>query len=157
MNTEVKELKLETSVNHIFDEEVYLTGITEFGISWEDLIAGIVELPPQGTRFIITFEGKIYGEKINGSIKGTDYLLVRADGQFILNLQASILTDDGEMVFLEEDGILTPNNDGTAQLHLNMHFTTFSQNYNWLNKKHVWGIGEVNMQTGNIRVKGYSN
>ncbi|MBU2493742.1 MAG: DUF3237 domain-containing protein [Bacteroidetes bacterium] len=157
MNTEINETEKLTTVNYIFDETIYLTGITDFGISWEDMLAGKDRVPPHGARYIITFEGRITGEKINGAIKGTDYLLVRADKQFILNIQASILTDDGEMIFLEEDGILTPNNDGTAQLHLNMHFSTASKKYDWLNKKQVWGIGEVDMKKGEIKVKGYSN
>lgn len=157
MNTLTKEPEISDSVEHIFNEEIYLTGITEFGIAWDDLLSGKAKLPPQGARFILTFEGRLTGKKINGNVKGTDYLLVRADGQFLLNLQVSILTDDGEMIFLEEDGVLTSNNNGTAQLHLNMRFSTASHKYNWVNKKQVWGVGEVNMQKGAIRIKGYSN
>lgn len=156
METSVKTLDIKSAVEHLFDEEIYLTGITEFGISWEDLTSGIAELLPQGARFNIAFEGRMTGDKIKGEVKGIDYLYVRPDGKFILNLQATILTDDGEMIHLQEDGILQPNEDGTAKLNLNMHFHTASQKYNWLNKKLVWGIGEVNMAKGVVFVKGYS-
>ena len=157
MNTLTKQLDISTSVNHLFDEEVFLTGINEFGIAWEDLLSGNAEIPPQGARFILTFEGSLSGEKLKGSIKGTDYLLVRADGKFLLNLHVSILTNDGEMIFLEEYGVLTPGGNKIAKLHLNMQFSTVSSQYDWINKKQVWGIGEVDMQKGAIQIKGYSN
>lgn len=157
METIVKQLNINSAVKPIFDEQVSLTGITEFGISWEDMASGKAELPSQGTRFNIEFEGKVFGDQINGDIKGVDYLSVRGDGKFELNIQASILTDDGVMIHVQESGVSQPNPNGTAKLNLNLSFSTNSPRYDWLNKRQVWAVGEVDMIKGNVSLKGYSN
>lgn len=157
METELVALELQQELEVLFEEKVSLTGITEYGISWEDIVSGKVKIPSQGARFDIAFEGKISGEKLNGFIKGVDYLDVRSDGNFILNIHASIITDEGEMVSLKEDGILSPVDSGSAKLNLNMRFSSAYPKYSWLNKKQVWGIGEVNMNKGEVKVKGFTN
>jgi len=157
METELITQRLQEKFELLFEEEVSLTGITEYGISWDDMISGKAKVPLQGARFDIAFEGKISGENLNGLIKGVDYLEVQADGNFILNIYASIITDDGEMISLKEDGILSPSDNGSAKLNLNMRFSSAFPQYSWLNKKQVWGIGDVNMQRGEVTVKGFTN
>lgn len=93
-------------------DEIQLTGITEYGISWEELAKGNIGLPPQGARFNLEFEGSVTGENINGIIKGVDYLEVRADGKFMLNIHAIIITDDGETISVKETGISSPDPSG---------------------------------------------
>lgn len=85
-------------------------------------------------------------------------MTVRADGKFILNLQAIVITDDGESVALEEDGILIPDEEDPhyADLQLNMKFTTATPQYAWLNRKIVWGIGRVDREQGTLHIKAYS-
>jgi hypothetical protein len=157
METELVALDLQQELEVLFEEEVSLTGITEYGISWDDILSGKAKIPPQGARFDIAFEGRISGEKLNGFIKGVDYLEVRADGNFILNICASIITDDGEMISLKENGILSPGDNGSARINLNMRFYSTYPKYSWLNKKQVWGLGEVNMNRGEVKVKGFTN
>jgi len=157
MISQTVDANIENAVSHLFDEHVALTGITEYGVSWEDMLAGKAQIPAQGARFDIAFEGKLNGLEINGVVKGADFLQVRADGKFILNIQASIITDDGESIALKESGLLTPGPDGQASLHLNMSFSTASEQYRWINSKQVWGIGEVDMFAGQVSVKGYIN
>lgn len=157
MKTLTKSLDINSAVEHLFDEEISLTGITEFGVSWESLASGKADLPPQGARYNIAFEGKVFGEKINGDIKGIDYLYVRSDGKFELNIQASILTDDGVMIHVQESGVSKPADDGTAKLNLNLSFSTNSHKYEWLNQKQVWGIGVVDMIEGSVSMKCYCN
>ncbi len=157
METKTLQPEIAEYVQQAFDEDISLTGITEYGISWEKLINGSVKIPRQGARFDIAFEGKVYGEQINGTIKGVDHLEVRADGKFMLNIYATIITDDGEIIAVKESGISTPNVNGTAVLHLNMEFFTVSQKYEWINKKVVWSVGEVDMIAGKVKVTGYIN
>jgi len=157
MVQQINEPGISGAVRHLFDEEVHLTGIMEYGVSWEDLIAGQVIPPLQGARFDISFEGELHGENIRGKIKGVDYLEVRADGKFLLNIYATILTNDGETIALHETGILEPQPDQTARLHLNMDFSTASEKYLWINAKQVWGTGQVNMAAGMVTVQGFSN
>lgn len=132
----------------LFEEEVGLTGIEEFGFSWTDFISG-KPIPPEGARFDIAFAGRITGERIQGSVTGVDYLEVRGDGKLQLNLQATITTHDGERIKLTETGI---NDNG--ELRLNMHFHTASERYHWLNKLQVWGVGNVDFGSGRVNIKG---
>jgi hypothetical protein len=157
METLTYQTEISNHVERVFDEEIQLTGITEFGISWEDLVKGNAQLPAQGARFNLEFEGSVNGENINGVIKGVDYLEIRADGKFMLNIHATIITDDGETISVKETGISTPDPLGKAVLHLNMDFYTVSEKYEWLNKKQVWSVGEVDMTTGKVKVTGFSN
>lgn len=157
MKTLTYQKQIADFTEHLFDEEIQLTGITEYGISWDELIKGNIKLPSQGARFDLEFEGKIIGERINGSIKGVDYLEVRADGKFMLNIHAVIITDEGESIAVREDGISTPDPSGIAKLHLNMDFYTSSERYNWINKKRVWSVGDVDMTNGKVKVSGFGN
>jgi hypothetical protein len=149
--------QLNEAVTHLFDETVHLTGIVEYGISWTDLLSGKVQPPPEGARFDLSFQGELRGDALTGKIKGVDFLEIRADGRFMLNIQATIVTDDGEAIALREDGVLTPGNAGEpAGLHLNMQFSTHSEKYGWLNKIQVWGIGKVHMQEGRVEVSAFA-
>jgi hypothetical protein len=150
-------LEIEKGLKPLFEEEVFLTGITEYGIDWEEVWNGVVTVPVQGARFDIAFEGKLKGAELCGTIRGVDFLEVRADGKFMVNIQATVITDDGEAIALKKDGVLTPSPDRAAQLHLNVQLSTASVKYDWINSKQIWGIGEVNMNEGRIVVKGYSN
>lgn len=142
----------------LFEEHIHLTGITEYGISWEEMNAGEQPIPAEGARFDLFFEGDLKGPRITGKVKGVDYMTVRADGKFILSLHAIVITDDGESIALEEDGILIPDEDDPeyADLQLNMKFITATQHYAWLNKKMVWGIGRVDREQGTLHIQAYS-
>ena len=156
MNTQMMESKIDSAVKHLFDEQIQLTNIADYGISWEGLTNGDVVIPPYGLRFDLDFEGRLTGE-VNGVIKGTDYLEIRADGKFQLQIQAKIITDDGEIIAVKEDGISTPGDDGTAILNLNMQFYTVSEKYRWINKKQAWAVGQVDMLSGAVNMKCFSN
>ena len=143
---------------HLFDETVHLTGITEFGVSWQGLTTGKVAPPPQGARFAITFEGTLKGQRIKGEVSGIDFLTVRADGRFVLDLHLTIKTDDGVNIYAHEDGILIPPQDdsGIAQLRLNMQLSTASPQYSWVNELQIWARGTVDWSTGEVHVSAYA-
>lgn len=143
---------------HLFDEEVHLTGITEYGISWADLTSGQAALPPEGARFDIYFEGTFEGPKLKGTISGVDFLTVRADGRFQLDLHATLTTDDGVKIAVYEDGPLIPPKDERriAELRLNLEFYSSSPKYAWLNHVQGWARGTVNWNNGEIEVQVYA-
>jgi hypothetical protein len=161
-NTQSEIEQLETLAipveEHLFDETVHLTGITEFGVSWQDLTTGKVAPPPQGARFVIYFEGTLEGPRIKGKLSGVDFLTVRADGRFILDLHLTITTEDGENIYAHEDGILIPPQDDSriAGLKLNMHLSTASPQYSWVNQLQVWARGTVDWNTGEVQVRAYA-
>lgn len=150
------ETQIDNKPRLLFNESLQLTGIIEYGIQWDQLITGQTALPPQGTRFDITFEGSFEGPEIAGTIKGTDYLTVRADGRFMLDIYATITTDDGEQIPIYEEGVVTLSDDGMAKLQLNMKFNTVSPKYAWLNKMQVWGLGRIDMSRGEVNVQAYT-
>lgn len=136
----------------LFEEDVRLTEVKEYGFSWQDFAEQKVPIPAEGLRFDIYFEGDVTGDRIRGTIKGVDYLTVRADGRLFLNLQAAITTHDDVVIKVTESGI---NDQG--KLRLSMDFHTNDQRYRWLNYQHVWGLGTVDFATGAVKIKGYQN
>jgi len=139
-----------------FSEEIHLTGISEFGFSWNDLISG-KEIPgSEGARFDLSFEGRVEGPFLQGTIRGTDYLEVRADGKFMLNIRATIVTDDEKRIAVKEDGVLYPGPDGRADIQLNLQFTTHEPEYKWLNNIEGWALAEVDMLRGEVSVNVYT-
>jgi len=139
----------------LFEERLQLTNITEYGISWNELTNGATAPNPEGARFDLDFEGQVYGPRINGQIKGTDYLEVRADGKFMLNIQAMIVTDDEKRIAVHEDGILYRGENGKAYIQLNLQFTTHYPDYTWMNNIQGWAICEVDILLGKVSVKVY--
>lgn len=146
---------LNNNTELFFEEQIHLTNIQEYGIRWSDLTNGKVAPGPEGARFDLDFEGPIKGPLIKGEIKGTDYLEVRADGKFMLNIQAAIITDDGKRIAVREDGILFPGKNGKANIQLNLQFTTHHSEYAWINNVQGWALCEVDMLRGEVNVKVY--
>lgn len=142
---------------HLYDVTLQLIEIIDYGIGLDAFSQGETALPPQGARFDFSFAGRISGEKINGSIRGVDYGIVRADGRFDLDLQAQIITDDGEKIAFYADGIFTPPDPvtGIGQVRENVRLITASPRYAWVNKLQIWATGGSNVTTGQIRLKGY--
>ena len=81
-----------------------ITQVVEYGASADALISGQTPPPAEGARVDIYFEGPISG-KLNGTVKGVDYLHVRADGRCQLNIHAEITTEDGKKIALAADGV----------------------------------------------------
>ena len=141
----------------IYDATVNFTEVTEYGVSMNQLLNGTVAPHAAGTRFDVAFQGEVRGPRLKGSIKGVDYLLVRADGRFELHIHAQITTDDGENISFFADGIAVVQ-EGTnlAQLRENVSFLTASPAYAWLNQLQGWAQGTVELEKGEIRVKAYA-
>lgn len=139
----------------LFEEKLHLTNISEYGIKWTELASGKTAPGPEGARFDLDFEGRVSGPNINGTIKGTDYLEVRADGKFMLNIQAAVITNDDKRIAVREDGILYPHANGKAHIQLNLQFQTHYPEYAWMNNIQGWAICEVDMMRGEVTVKVY--
>lgn len=52
----------------------------------------------------MAFAGRATG-RLAGSVRGVDYLVLRADGRMDLNIHATIETDDGCRIALAADGV----------------------------------------------------
>ena len=141
----------------LYEYSVKITGVTEYGVSFESLMAGTVAPPPEGARFDVAFEGASHGPKLKGKVTGVDYVRVRADGRFQLHIHAEISADDGQKIALHADGVAIPRQGSSiADLRENVSLSTSSKNYTWVNVLQVWGIGTVDLADQVVHVKGYS-
>lgn len=133
------------------------TGMTEYGVSLESLLAGETAPPPEGARFDVAFEGESTGPKLKGHVTGIDYLQIRADGRFQLHIHGEITTDDGMKIALSADGVALPREGSSvADMRENVTLSTSSKDYAWVNTHQIWATGTVDLAEQVIQLKGYS-
>lgn len=139
----------------LYEYTAQMTQVGEYGVSMEALLSGQAGPPPEGARFDVSFEGPVTGAKLNGSVKGVDYIHVRADGRFQLHIHAEITTDDGKKIALAADGVGL-GAPPVLQLRENATLTTSAPEYSWVNPMQVWGTGTVDVTKGEVRIAGYA-
>ena len=141
----------------IYEADVNITKITEYGVTLDDLLSGASAPPPAGVRFDFAFEGNFRGPRFRGTISGIDYLHCRADGRLELHIHAQLTTDDGENISFFADGVAIPQEgDSKTQIRENISFITSSPAYIWLNQVQGWGQGTVDLEKGEVKVKAYA-
>ena len=139
----------------IYEYDVNITGLTDFGITLQSILAGEAQVPPQGVRINVAFDGRGTG-RLAGRVSGVDYVNIRADGRFELNIHGVIETDDGHRIALAADGVsVHREGDPVADLRENVRLTTASEKYAWVNSRQVWGVGTVNPVEGKVHIEGY--
>jgi hypothetical protein len=79
----------------IYEYTVQCTQVVEYGISANAFFSGQIPPPAEGVRFDVYFAGPITETKVRGTVKGVDYLHIRADGRCQPNIHAEITTEDG--------------------------------------------------------------
>jgi len=145
-----------TVEEHLYEEKACITGLAEFGASFQGLISGQETLPPQGARFDMNFEGEFSGPKLKGKIAGVDYIYMRGDGNTRRHVHAEITTEDGERISFLADGVSLPEEgSGIFQLRENVTLHTGSPAYSWVNQLQIWARGTADMAKGEIHIKGY--
>jgi len=140
----------------IYEYTVQFTQVVEYGIAPDAIFSGQTPPPPEGARFDVHFEGPITGPKVQGTVKGVDYLHLRADGRGQLHIHAEITTADGKKIALAADGVAIPEPGSPIyQLRENATLTTNHPEYAWVNTLQVWAPGTVDVAKGEVRIKGY--
>lgn len=117
-------------------------------------MSGQAPPPPEGARFDVYIEGPATGTKLSGTVKGVDYLHMRADGRAQLHIHAEITTDDGKKIALAADGVAL-GEPPVLQLRENVTLTTSHPEYSWVNAIQVWAPGTVDLAKGEVRIKAY--
>jgi hypothetical protein len=125
----------------IFEAAYQVTGVTEFGSSFEELAKGKLVVPPEGVRVNIAFAGPITGD-IEGTAEGIDYLYTRADGRMELNVRAVITTKDGKNISFEADGVSIGQPDGSMKFVENVKLFSSHPEYAKYNGLQIWGFGK---------------
>ena len=139
----------------IYEYDLDVTGMTDYGVGLEPILAGKEKIPPQGVRIDVAFEGRATG-RLAGRVRGVDYTRMRADGRVDLDIRAVIETDNGSRIALSADGVAVPRvGEPIADLCENVRLTTAAEDYAWVNTRQIWGTGTVNFSTGRIHIDAY--
>lgn len=139
----------------IYEYELDVTGITDYGVSLDAILSGKEQVPPQGLRFDVAFEGRASG-RLAGTVRGVDFVRMRADGRVDLDIRAVIETGNGRRIALAADGVATPRaTEPIADLWQNVRLSTPAQDYAWVNTRQIWGYGTVNFATGKVHIEGF--
>ena len=110
----------------------------------------------RGSALDVYFEGPVTG-KLKGTVKGVDYLHIRADGRAQLHIHGEITTEDGEKIALAADGVAVPVEESPVfQLRENVTLTTNQPEYSWVNPIQIWAPGTVDVSKGEIRITAYA-
>ncbi|MGY0571879.1 DUF3237 family protein [Bradyrhizobium sp. RDM12] len=139
----------------IYECDLALTGVTDYGVSMDDILAGKQAVPLQGARFDLHIDGPCQG-RLSGRQHGVDYLRMRADGRIDLDLHVIIGTDDGHRIALSGDGqAALRNGEPVVDIFANIRLTTASKAYAWVNQRQIWSVGTGDLATRRIRVAAY--
>ncbi len=139
----------------IYEMELDLTGVTEYGVSMDAILSGKEAVPLQGARFDLAVAGRSKGP-LAGRAKGIDYVRVRADGRMELDLHLTVETDDGLRIALSGDGqAASRNGEPVLDIFANIRLSTASKEYAWVNERQIWAIGTVSLATGKLHAEAY--
>ena len=117
----------------------------------------IVGRTPRGDRRIVPVpEGTFEGERLRGAVLGggSDWILVRADQVWELNVRLTLRTDDGELIGMSYRGLRhgpadilekvnrgEPVDPSAYYFRAAIFFETGSERYAWMNKLIAIGSG----------------
>jgi hypothetical protein len=139
----------------IYEMELDLTGVTDYGVSMDGILTGKEMVPLQGARFDLAIAGRSKG-RLAGRAHGVDYLRVRADGRIELDLHLTVDTDDGHRIALSGDGQAAPRSDKPIlDLFGNIRLSTAAREYAWVSARQIWGVGTSSLASGKIHVEAY--
>lgn len=139
----------------IYEYDLDVTGMTDYGVSLDALLSGAQPIPPQGARIDVAFDGQATG-RLTGRVHGIDHTRMRADGRIDLDIRGVIETSDGHRIALSADGTATLRaGEPVADLRENVVLTTAAAGYAWVNSRQIWGVGTLNMATGKIHIDAY--
>jgi hypothetical protein len=139
----------------IYEYDLDVTGVTDYGVSLDAILSGKERVPPQGLRIDIAFAGRASG-RLAGRVRGVDYARMRADGRVDLDIRAIIETADGRRIALSADGVAVLRAaEPIADLSENVRLGTAAENYAWVNTRQIWATGTVNFATGKIHIDAY--
>lgn len=105
--------------------------------------ATVIQDGPQGSRAIVAVTGGTFdGPRLSGTVvpPGGDWVTVRADGSFKLDVRATLLTEDGAAIYVSYNGIGV-RKDGRTPLRTAPLFETADPRYAWLNNVQAVGLG----------------
>lgn len=139
----------------IFEYDLDVVGMTDFGASLYEILGGQAEVPLEGARFDVSVEGSIEG-RISGSLRGIDYFRIRADGRREIDLRATIETKDGERIAFAARGVAVPReSEPIVDLLLNIKLDSAAPAFALPSTRPTWGVGRMDLTSQKIHVDAY--
>ncbi|MBL8177169.1 MAG: DUF3237 domain-containing protein [Bryobacterales bacterium] len=125
---------------------------------------------PQGIRVnAYVAGGEAFGPTIKGKVLplGADWATLQTDGILILDVRATIETDDGALILVTYNGMgdfgesgyqdfLAQKLPSSAPLRINPRFWTAHPKYAWLNRTFCVGIGALDSATFTVSYDVYA-
>jgi len=143
------------SYEKIFEYDLDITGVTDYGANMEAILTGRESVPLQGAQFDLSLAGPVKG-RVTGTLRGVDYLRVRPDGRRELELRGTIETDDGSRIAFSAEGVGSPRDgEPIVELAVKIDLLTAAAAYSWVNAKPAWGSGYANLATNKIHIDVY--
>ena len=109
-----------------------------------DFSHALIKDGPVGTRLVAPVVGGSFeGPNIRGTVvpPGGDWVYARPNRTMKLDVRIQLVTDDGEHILMQYQGIGTPQDDGTTALRTAPLFETGAEKYAYLNDVQAVGIG----------------
>jgi hypothetical protein len=109
--------------------------------------------------------GEVLGPRIKGKIRpvGADWLTVRSDGVGILDVRATVETDDGALIYTYYRGVAHLGPDGYQNfldgappppsgipLRIQPVYQTSHPDYLWVNRAFCIGVGKAFLEKGEV-------
>ena len=141
----------------IYEYTPNVTEIVEYGVAADAALMRTSAPPPEGARLDLYLEGPVIAGKLKGTVRGVDYLNVRADGRAELHIHAQITLEDGKKVALEAGGVAIPEGDSPVyQLREHVKLSSSHADLAWVNATEVWARGTVDVSTGKVHLRAYA-
>jgi hypothetical protein len=141
----------------IYEYTPRVTEIVDYGTSAEAVLMRTTAPPEEGARLDLYLEGPVVAGKLKGTVRGVDYLNVRADGRAELHIHAQITLEDGKTVALLAGGVAIPEPDSPVyQLREHVELTSNHPELAWVNTTEVWARGTVDVSTGEVHLTAYA-
>jgi hypothetical protein len=120
---------------------------------------------PEGMRAVFPVaEGAVTGPRFCGTVLpgGGDWLTIRPDGVQVLDVRATVRTDDGALIYAEYTGVGELGEDGydrflrgtlarTIPMRAGARFHTSDPRYTWLNRLQCLLVGEADREELTVR------
>jgi hypothetical protein len=107
--------------------------------------------------------GEVRGPRVRGKVKpvGGDWLTVRTNGMAILDVRATLETDDGALIMTAYQGVSDLGEDGYQKflqqdlpavipIRIAPRYWTAHPKYAWLNRLQCLGIGEARLARNEV-------
>ena len=115
---------------------------------------------PEGLRLNVYITGgEVRGPRLNGRLRpvGADWLTIRSDGVGVLDIRATMETEDGALIYVAYQGLADAGEDGYQKflegtppprvpIRGAPRFHTSHPDYLWLNRIQCLNVGEVDLE-----------